>query len=97
MFETVDKLFLAGLGALSMTKQKAEQIFDDYVRRGQEVHTNRERFIDNLMDAASRTRKEVQDLIDKQVQQTTAKLNLASKEDLARVEAKLDALLQRGQ
>jgi len=28
MFETLDKLLLAGLGAMSMTKEKAEQIFD---------------------------------------------------------------------
>ena len=34
MFETIDKLFLAGLGTLSMTRERAEKIFDEYVNRG---------------------------------------------------------------
>ena len=36
MFETLDKIMLAGLGALSMTRERAEKIFDDYVNRGKE-------------------------------------------------------------
>jgi len=35
MFESIDKIFMAGLGAMSMTREKAEQIFDEYVKRGQ--------------------------------------------------------------
>ena len=34
MFETLDKIMLAGLGAMSMTKEKAESIFDEYVEKG---------------------------------------------------------------
>jgi polyhydroxyalkanoate synthesis regulator phasin len=34
MFETLDKLMLAGLGAVSMTRERAEEIFDEYVSRG---------------------------------------------------------------
>ena len=36
MFETLDKILLASLGAVSMTREKAEKIFDEYVARGQD-------------------------------------------------------------
>ena len=32
MFEAIDKIMLAGLGAMSLTKEKAEQIFAKYSR-----------------------------------------------------------------
>jgi hypothetical protein len=34
MFETLDKLMLAGLGALTMTRERAEKLFDEYVSQG---------------------------------------------------------------
>ncbi|MHC4143474.1 MAG: hypothetical protein ACYSUD_01715 [Planctomycetota bacterium] len=34
MFETLDKMMLAGLGAISMTRERADKIFDEYVNKG---------------------------------------------------------------
>lgn len=93
MLETLDKILMAGLGALSMTRERAEQIFDDYVRRGQVEKDRRTGFVREVVDMAERSRQELDTLITKQVQQAVAKLNLPSREDLARLEAKLDALL----
>ena len=41
MFETLDKVLLAGLGALSMTRERAEKIFDEYAQRGEAERGNR--------------------------------------------------------
>lgn len=95
MLETLDRMMLAGLGMLSMTRQRAEEIFEEYVQRGQAERSQRAGFVQNLVDSAEQTRKELQDLVTKQVRETADRLNLASKEDLARVEAKLDSLLNR--
>jgi hypothetical protein len=64
MFETLDKLMLAGLGALTM-------------------------------DSADRTRAEFQRLVADQVRQTVNNLHLATKDDLLRIELKLDQLLAK--
>jgi poly(hydroxyalkanoate) granule-associated protein len=84
---------LAGLGALSMTRERAEQIFDDYVHRGQVEKDRRTGFVREMVEMAERSRQELESLVNKQVQQAVAKLNLPSREDLARLEAKLDSLL----
>ena len=95
MFESVNKLMLASLGALSMTRDRAEKIFDDYVRRGQAESGERSGFVRDLMDSAEKVRKDLEETIQKQVQATVEKLNLATREDLDRVVEKLDRLLQR--
>jgi poly(hydroxyalkanoate) granule-associated protein len=97
MFETMDKLMLAGLGALSMTRERAEKIFDEYVNRGKAEKAGRSGFVQEMMDSAEKTRTAFEEVISKQVHHAVDKLNLANREDIKRVEEKLDQLLSRGQ
>jgi len=94
MFETLDKMMLAGLGALSMTRERAEKIFDEYASRGKAEKDSRSGFVKEVMDSADRTRGELEKMISEQVQKSVANLHLASHEDLQRIEAKLDRLLK---
>jgi polyhydroxyalkanoate synthesis regulator phasin len=96
MFETLDKLMLAGLGAISMTREKAEKIFDEYVSRGETEKAGKTGFVKKLMDHAEENRKHLEELISDQVNKTVNNLNLATKDDIKRLEAKLDQLLNKG-
>jgi poly(hydroxyalkanoate) granule-associated protein len=93
MFETLDKLTLAGIGALSMTRERAEKLFDEYVNRGQTERARKEGFIKEVMDSADRTRSELEKLVAKQVHETALRLDLPTRDDLARLEAKLDEII----
>ncbi len=95
MFETLDKLMLAGLGALSMTRERAEKMFDDYVSRGQVERNARSGFVKEVMDSAERTRTEFEKLVSDQVRQTMKSLQVATQEDVQRIELKLDQLLAK--
>jgi polyhydroxyalkanoate synthesis regulator phasin len=95
MFETLDKLMLAGLGALTMTRERAEKLFDEYVSKGQAERDARTGFVKEVMDSAERTRAELQRLVADQVRQTVNNLHLATKDDLQRIELKLDQLLAK--
>ena len=95
MFETLDKLMLAGLGALTMTRERAEKLFDEYVSKGQAERDTRTGFVKEVMDSAERTRAEFERLVADQVRQTVNNLHLATKEDLQRIEQKLDQLLTK--
>ncbi len=95
MFETLDKLMLAGLGALTMTRERAEKLFDEYVSKGQAEREARSGFVKEVMDSADRTRAEFQRLVADQVRQTINNLHLATKDDLLRIELKLDQLLAK--
>ena len=93
MFETIDKLMMAGLGALTMTKEKAENVFDEYVSKGQAAKEARTGFVKEVMDSADKTRTELEKLVSDQIQKTVGNLHLASREDIARLEEKIDQLL----
>ncbi|MBL7189817.1 MAG: phasin family protein [Phycisphaerae bacterium] len=95
MFETLDKMMLAGLGAISMTRDRADKIFDEYVSRGKLEKESRTGFIKALMDAADKNRAELEELIAKQVRETMENLNLPTREDVRRLEQKIDELSSR--
>ena len=95
MFETLDKMMLAGLGAISMTRERADKIFDEYVSKGKLKKESRTGFTKALMDAVEKNRSELEKLVAKQVRETLETLNLPTREDLQRLEQKLDELLGR--
>ena len=95
MFETLDKLMLAGLGAMSMTKEKAEEIFDEYVEKGKAQKDQRSGFVKDLVDRAEKSKKDMEKLISEQIDKALAKQPLATKDDIKRIEAKLDQLLSK--
>lgn len=95
MFEALDKMLLAGLGALSMSRERAEKIFDEYVVRGQAEKEKRSGFVKELMANVEKTRKDLETLVAEQVQAAVAKLHLATRDDVERLEKKLDKLLKQ--
>jgi len=96
MFETFDKMMLAGLGAVSMTRERAEKIFDEYVSRGKLEKESRTGFIKELMDSADKNREELEKLVSKQVREAMEHMNLPTRDDILRLEQKIDKLSKKG-
>ena len=97
MFESLEKLMLAGLGAATMTKERAEKIFDEYARRGDAERKSRSGFVKELMDAADKSRRDLEKMVAQRVDEAVARANLATKADIQRLEQKLAALLKTRQ
>lgn len=83
---------MAGLGALSMTREKAEQLFDECVQRGHAERDQRSKFVQDVIDAADQARSDVEKIFAEQFNRASDRLRLATRDDIARLEAKLDAL-----
>ena len=94
MFETLDRVILAGLGALNSTKKMAKETFDEYVREGQAQRKGRKGPVEEVVKSVKDVRKELGEFVDRQTQNAIKRLNLVSKDELTRVEAKLDRLLK---
>ena len=95
MFEALDKLMLAGLGALSMSREQAEKIFEEYVSRGKVEKEARTGFVKEVVDTAEKTRKDFEKLISEQVHNAVDKLELVTRDDIKRLEEKLDRLVPK--
>jgi len=94
MFETLDKVAMAGLGALTMTREKAEKIFDEYVKRGEIEKDSRKGFMKDVMDSAEKTRKDLEKMISDEVKKTIDSMDIATKKDIRHIEGKLDKVLK---
>ncbi len=95
MFETLDKLMMAGMGAMSMTKEKAEKIFDEAVKKGMAEKDHKSGFVKELLDNADKARKELEKIVSDQIHKTLSQMPLATKDDIKRLEHKIDQLLSR--
>lgn len=95
MFETLDKLMMAGMGAMSMSKEKAEKIFDEAVQKGKADKAQKSGFVKEMLDSAEKARADLEKLVSDQINKTLKEMPLATKEDIQRLEQKIDQLLAR--
>ena len=95
MFEKLDKLMMAGLGVATMTREKAEQLFDESVEKGKASKEDRGGFVKDVMDRAEESRKDLEKLISDQIRHAVNGMELATKDDIKRIEVKLDLLLAK--
>jgi polyhydroxyalkanoate synthesis regulator phasin len=93
MFETLDKMVMAGMGAISMSKEKAEKIFDEAVKKGMAEKEHKQGFVKEMLDSAEKARADLEKLVSDQIHKTLSQMPLATKDDIARLEQKIDILL----
>jgi polyhydroxyalkanoate synthesis regulator phasin len=94
MSDIFEKAYMAGLGAWSVTREKAKEIVDDLVEKGKITADEAPKILKDAVAKAEESRKALEERIEKGVENTVNRLNLATKTDLQQVEKKLDLILK---
>lgn len=94
MSDFFEKAYMAGLGAWSVTKEKAKEIVDDLVEKGKITADEAPKILKEVVAKAEESKKALEERVEKGVENTVNKLNLANKSDVQRVEEKLDQILK---
>ena len=92
MFDLFKKGVLLGLGAVTITKEKAEQIVDELIKKGEVAKDKRPQAVQDLLNKAEEQEKALFDKITAEVNKALAKLDIPTKEDLKKLEKKIDEL-----
>ncbi|SFR18314.1 phasin family protein [Desulfoscipio geothermicus] len=92
MQDTLRKMLHAGIGAFSMTREKASQIVNELVQKGQVNQEEAGAFIDDLIKKGEQEREALKQNIKGEVLQTTQNLGLVTREELNQLEARVAAL-----
>ncbi len=92
MNESLRKLALLGIGIAALTREKAEQLADELVQKGEISEDESKEFIKDLMKRSEQQRGELEKKIEAEVKKAAGRLNLATKEDMKRLEKKIAAL-----
>jgi len=95
MREIVEKGFLVGLGALSLTKERAERVVDDLVKRGEVRRDDADKLTDRLVARGKEERAEARRLARDQVHKTLGKIDLATRADLLALTERVDRLAEK--
>ncbi|MBO8130256.1 MAG: hypothetical protein H0Z29_01915 [Candidatus Marinimicrobia bacterium] len=85
MISALKKLYLAGLGAITLTKEKAEELVDELVKKGQVKAEEKKSFVENILKAAEEKRKETQEFIKKEIQKVLKSMEIPTKKDVENI------------
>ena len=92
---------LASIGAIQVTRDKAEKIIDDLIKKGELDQSDRKKAVMELLQKAEKSTAELRDKISDKADKTqleidalVKKLNVARESDLKKLEEKVDALTE---
>ena len=92
MLNLSKKMFLAGIGTLSLTKEKAIKIADDLIKRGELSQSESKEFVVDLLDKAEKEKDKLLEKIKPDIEKSIEKMNFASKKCVDDLEKKIDEL-----
>jgi polyhydroxyalkanoate synthesis regulator phasin len=92
MFDLIKKTLLTGVGLAVMTKEKVEELGKELVSQAKLSEHEGKEFVDNLLKQSETSRKEFETRINAAVQKAVSGLNLASKDEVARLSAKVEEM-----
>ncbi|MFC9655379.1 phasin family protein [Bacillus subtilis] len=95
MKNMIRKGMALGLGLVVTSKEQAEKMVDEWVKKGELSREESKEFVDQLLQKGEETQKELDQMISKKIKELLGELNLATKDDIRRLEQRLDQLENR--
>lgn len=86
------KAFLAGLGAMSLSRERAKALVAELIKAGELREKEGKKLVDEMMRKAESVRDEVETTINKQIHTAYKRLNLASIDQLKKMERRIQEL-----
>lgn len=93
--DTLRKAFLAGVGAMLLTRERAEELVNKLVKKGELSEEEQPKVIKELRTKVEESKKEWEKKICETVEKTLEKMNIPTKSQLDELKAKLDQLSQK--
>ncbi len=90
MTNLFEKGLLVGIGLLSMTREKAQNIFDELSQEGGVQKSEVKQWVDQLSDRGEEERQALRKLIREEMKKVLDEMGLVTKEDLKEMLKKQD-------
>ncbi|HOW09966.1 MAG TPA: phasin family protein [Bacteroidales bacterium] len=95
MSDIFKKTFLAGLGAMSLTREKAQEITNDLIKRGELAKTDEAKFVRDLLDLAEKNKSTLEEKIEKAIEKVVAKLDIPTRREIEELKAEISKLSKK--
>ncbi|NLO88917.1 MAG: hypothetical protein GX088_01065 [Clostridia bacterium] len=97
MISGLKKAFLLGLGAISITKEKAEKLFDEMVKRGEITREEAKELLNSLMEKGKEEGEKIKETVRTEFERLKVSNKFVTKQEfdmLTERVAKLEEILQ---
>ncbi len=92
MRSLLEKTLDLAFGAAALTREKAQEFVDDVVKRGEAAREDSGNLVDEIMKRGAKQREEMQSLIQREVSEAMGRMNIATRDDLSRLERRIQEL-----
>jgi len=92
MFRLGRKMFLGGLGIVSLTKERANEIAQELIKKGELSQSESKEFVVDLLDKAEKEKDRLIEKIKPEIDKRLERMNFASKKYVDDLEKKIDDL-----
>jgi len=90
--DAIREAMYVGLGAISLTQKKAEEIIDDLIRRGEVSANNRAAMMEQLLKEAESQKNALEGSITESVQKVMTAVGLPTQKDFNSILRRLDEM-----
>jgi polyhydroxyalkanoate synthesis regulator phasin len=92
MKEILKNVVYAGIGAAFLTKEKIEELKGDLIEKGKMSQEEGKQFVEDLLRKSEKAKDQLDLWITKQVEDRIMQLNLATKDEVADLQRKIEEL-----
>ena len=92
MFDLIKKSLLTGVGLAAMTKEKIEELAKELAEKGELTEKEGQELVADLLKRSKQAQQDLDEKLRGIVRETIQKLDVATKEDLAELAAKIEQL-----
>ena len=95
MKDSLKKVFNLGLGALAITKEKAEDVVNELIKKGEVGEDEGRKLVNELIKKGQESNKEIQTRTEKTVKDVVGKLDIATKSELNGLKSEIKRLKEK--
>lgn len=95
MFELVEKALLAGIGALSLSQKKAEELSAELQKQFNLSEEKGRELLTKLQESARENQKKLEELAQEEIRKASERLGLVTAEEFEKLRQKVEELEKR--
>lgn len=95
MFELLEKAMLTGLGAVSLSQKKAEELLNELKEKYKISEDEGKAFLDKMQGFAKESKGKVAEIAETEVKKALDKVGLVPRDEFDRLQKRLDELERR--
>ena len=93
--DLIKKTYYMGLGAIASIQDKAEEIANQLIEKGELKENEKPEFIKDLIEEGEKFKSNIDEKIQSAVDTAIKKLNIPTKDDIDEINKKIDELMNK--